>query len=1546
MIKRKLLFIILIWQIICSNFAWAATSSGTNFEFIPAAKNLGVGIQSPTTKLDLNGQIMIRSGSPGADKILSSDANGKASWVNPAGPADASTLDSLDSLQFLRSDTSDSFSSGVFITDSGTRFDINGDLSIADTNISLDGANTSFTQSTGDLSFVPASGKDLSSTINSGGEFKINTSDLVFNGSNARVGIGTSNPSTKLDVNGTIKGLTINGSSANFTNITTGSLTNTGTSNFTKLIVTNNVNGATGNFTTGNFTNAVISGIVNGSTSSFDGDFTDGSVFFSNNNGVISQDNSHFYWDQSNKRLAINHANPDMALDVNGAMVLRNINDGNIISGGGSGVTFGTIRSTSIEMQYPAEATKPAGTTNGDLLISFGRSMAGWQGWTEIISSSSGKHKAFYRIASNEPTTYYFGNGGYAIVMRYTGHDPSNPINASAATTGTVTGGLINTPSVTTTVANTKIVKIGITLDTGSCNPPGNPSGYTSRDAAHAETTKSRVADKDQVSSGASDTNTMTSDCSSGTYDSFAIAIAPAVGTSTPILADPDNGSTFLYLSNGGGANANPGDLFAKITEASVTKTIQIIDFNNGKLATSTNSETIDGIDSPSFLRSDSSDNFTTGTLTFDTGTTLAMSAASTLDINSTNVSIADTGISLDGADTTFTQTTGNLSFIPASGKDLTSTISNGGEFRINTNDLVFNGTSARIGIGTANPSTKLDVNGTVKGLNINGTSANFTNINTSKLISSGSVNGATANFSTGNFTTNINTSKLISTGPVNGTTANFNTFNTTNLTLGTSTINTLNSSTINNSGTITSAKLLASGTVNGATANFNNLLVSGSVNGSNANFTNAISTGIFNGTTSSFDGDFSNGSILFSNADGVISQNNSQLYWERSNARLGLGLNSPNERFTINGVLAIKEGSMPSGTSGFAKLYINPSNSKLYFQNDSGISYNLTNGSLIGTASPAGNDTEFQFNNGNYLSSNGALAFIKASKTLSIPTDASFDINSSNVSIADPNISFDSASETTFTPSPGQNLNIALSSTGDFTVNTNQLYVDTSSSKLGLSISNPNETLTANGNFSIKEGSAPSSTTNFGKLYVKSSDSKLYFKNSSGSEYDLISPSAAAIKIDDLSDAITNPNVLTSSLFIGSGSGVNSISAANFNTAVGIDSMNSNTQGSTNAAMGYRTLYSNTTGAVNNAFGSNSLYSNTTGLSNIAFGSYALTNNVNGNANIAFGNIALATNTAGSWNTAVGYGALNNNSNGDENLALGYNALQANRDGNGNIAIGAYSLLSNTLGNYNTAVGTQALNSALAESYNTAFGYNTLIGLKHGTNNFAAGPGAMGSMSNGSANVAIGVNAGNRGTNSYTSNGLYLGYKTGFYDSGNNNIIIGHNTGNGSISGSNNILIGYNNNLPSGSTSNQLDIGDTIYGDLANRNIGIGTSSIDTKLEVNGLTMSNLFVTQSLYNNSSGTNVTINWNNSNEQVITLGHNVTFAFTAPTTGVSTLSLILIQDGTGSRTATWPASVKWPGGTPPVLSTTAGRKDVVTCVYESPSYLCQIGFDFR
>lgn len=63
---------------------------------------------------------------------------------------------------------------------------------------------------------------------------------------------------------------------------------------------------------------------------------------------------------------------------------------------------------------------------------------------------------------------------------------------------------------------------------------------------------------------------------------------------------------------------------------------------------------------------------------------------------------------------------------------------------------------------------------------------------------------------------------------------------------------------------------------------------------------------------------------------------------------------------------------------------------------------------------------------------------------------------------------------------------------------------------------------------------------------------------------------------------------------------------------------------------------------------------------------------------------------------------------------------------------------------------------------------------------------------------------------------------------------------------------------------------------------------------------------------------------------ITLTGNCTITITSPPSGRAySATIILRQDGTGSRTVTWPASVKWPGGVAPNLSTAASAYDIVT-----------------
>jgi hypothetical protein len=120
---------------------------------------------------------------------------------------------------------------------------------------------------------------------------------------------------------------------------------------------------------------------------------------------------------------------------------------------------------------------KPAGTSQGDLLIaavstdgSTSASIVAPAGWTLLNrGSDSGNNMTlgvWWKTAgASEPANYTFtwtGNEqAYGWIMRFTGHDSSNPINAWQFQQGASTSSTPTCPTVTTTVANATIVRIG-----------------------------------------------------------------------------------------------------------------------------------------------------------------------------------------------------------------------------------------------------------------------------------------------------------------------------------------------------------------------------------------------------------------------------------------------------------------------------------------------------------------------------------------------------------------------------------------------------------------------------------------------------------------------------------------------------------------------------------------------------------------------------------------------------------------------------------------------------------------------------------------------------------------------------------------------------------------------------------------------------------------------------------------------------------------------------------------------------------------------------
>ena len=127
-----------------------------------------------------------------------------------------------------------------------------------------------------------------------------------------------------------------------------------------------------------------------------------------------------------------------------------------------------------------------------------------------------------------------------------------------------------------------------------------------------------------------------------------------------------------------------------------------------------------------------------------------------------------------------------------------------------------------------------------------------------------------------------------------------------------------------------------------------------------------------------------------------------------------------------------------------------------------------------------------------------------------------------------------------------------------------------------------------------------------------------------------------------------------------------------------------------------------------------------------------------------------------------------------------------------------------------------------------------------------------------------------------------------------------------------------------------------TVLGDVLN----IGTPSDGT---VTTSKLADTSVTAAKFSYAEATltdGATIDWNAQSAPVakVTLGGNRTL--NAPTNGVAGqfISLLVIQDGTGSRTLTWNAVYEFTADTAPTLTTTANYGDLFTFRYNGAKWL--------
>lgn len=160
-------------------------------------------------------------------------------------------------------------------------------------------------------------------------------------------------------------------------------------------------------------------------------------------------------------------------------------------------VTTGIVFEEFTERQEGSGTTSitidtPTGYASGDLLIAAvvtdsdrASSLSPPAGWTEVVVASESDGRTtlgvWWKIAGSEPSNHTFTWSGseeaYGWIMRFTGHEPSNPIHATATDEGE--NDSPTAPSVTTSVDDCLILRIGGYDDDDIFDGDPGMSGHT-----------------------------------------------------------------------------------------------------------------------------------------------------------------------------------------------------------------------------------------------------------------------------------------------------------------------------------------------------------------------------------------------------------------------------------------------------------------------------------------------------------------------------------------------------------------------------------------------------------------------------------------------------------------------------------------------------------------------------------------------------------------------------------------------------------------------------------------------------------------------------------------------------------------------------------------------------------------------------------------------------------------------------------------------------------------------------------------------------------